>query len=233
MREGDLAAGRDDEVVGGDDVVELPVVVDVVAVLPPPLLADRPRPAARPAAGSSFRSKTVTTVGTPTPTRIRAGMIVQPISALTLPWICFGQVVVVVVVTGPELEGDEEAAAEDDDEHDAGDDEHRDDQVVDVAGLRALGLERVLRRVRRRNRPARRASSGTRTRALRSRAVLAPVRVSPMPSAEAKSGRVIGGGPRSLDGAGPVSGTRTPMLALLAALLLVVLLDRAGPRGGA
>ena len=59
-------------------------------------------------------------------------MIVQPISALMLPWICFGHLVVVVVVAGPELEGDEQAAAEDDDEHDAGDGEHRDDQVVDV-----------------------------------------------------------------------------------------------------
>ena len=38
--ERDLLAGRDHEVVGGDDVVELAVVVDVVAVLPPPLLAD-------------------------------------------------------------------------------------------------------------------------------------------------------------------------------------------------
>ena len=179
--------------------------------------------------GSSFSLNTPTTVGTADADEDQ-GRDDRPADlGLDVAVDLLRHVVVVVVVTGPELEGDVEAPGEDDDEDDPGDREHRDDQVVDVAGLRALGLERVLRRVRRtagqRQGQQRDEDEGPAEPAAQHR---------PSVTHALRRGKVRSGHRRwtaIADGAVRSAG-RGRRCSLLVALLLVVLLDRAGPRGG-
>jgi len=85
----------------------------------------------------------VFTVGMPTPTRMIAGMMVSAISERRLAVALLRNWLTAIA----ELDHAEEHHARDDDEHCAGDVERSALEVVDVACVVTLGLERVLRGV--------------------------------------------------------------------------------------